>query len=288
MHIRVGVWIRNDLVGSMCSMAVVEDVVPWKIPQMPGETESALVYRRGCAMFAYQRGSTDQFWNRIAPAPAVGGARVLDLGCGHGVLSADLAERGAIEVVGLDLDTDAISFATNFVPDELPALSSKMRFVSHEIAELAGFDRFDFVFSKDAFEHILDLEGVVGHVHRLLKPGGQLILGTSPLYYSAFGDHDLVGHRIPWLTALPEKPLFRFAAWKNGMQWRDASDAGLNKMTPARFRSLFAPSDWRVEMIRYNVGMNPKIASMFGALRRIPRIEKYATVSIYAHISKIG
>ena len=83
-----------------------------------------------------------------------------------------------------------------------------MRFVSHDIAELAGFDRFDFVFSK---------------------PGGQLILGTSPLYYSAFGDHDLVGHRIPWLTALPEKPLFRFAAWKNGMQWRDASDAGLTR-----------------------------------------------------------
>jgi hypothetical protein len=31
------------------------------------------------------------------------------------------------------------------------------------------------------------------------------------------------------------------------MDWRNAGDAGLNKMTPARFRSLFQPSDWHVE-----------------------------------------
>jgi 2-polyprenyl-3-methyl-5-hydroxy-6-metoxy-1,4-benzoquinol methylase len=271
----------------MSSMAVVENIVPWKIPQLPGETEAALLYRRGRAMFAYQRASTDQFWSRIAPAPDVQGAQVLDLGCGHGVLSVDLAQRGAIEVVGLDLDAAAISFAAQFVPDELPTLSSKMRFVSQDIAEMAGSDQFDFVFSKDAFEHILDLEGVVGHVHRLLKPGGKLILGTSPLYYSAFGDHDLIGHRIPWLTALPEKPLFRFAAWKNSMHWRDASDAGLNKMTPAQFRSLFSPSTWRIELISYNVGMNRKMAPLFDAIRRLPMLEKFATVSIYAHIQKV-
>jgi SAM-dependent methyltransferase len=267
-------------------MALVENVVPWKIPQLPGETETALVYRRSRAMFAYQRDSTDQFWRRIAPEPDVQGARILDLGCGHGVLSVDLARRGAVEVVGLDLDTDAITFASNHVPDEFPGLSGKLRFVSHDIAVLSGSERFDFIFSKDAFEHILDLEGVVGHIHRLLKPGGQLILGTSPLYYSAFGDHDLIGHRIPWLTALPEKPLFRFAAWKNGMNWRNAGDAGLNKMTPAKFRALFRPTDWRFEMIKYNVGMNPKMASVFGALRTIPLLEKFATVSIYAHIRK--
>jgi SAM-dependent methyltransferase len=271
----------------MDSVAVAEDVVPWKIPQRPGETNTALHYRRSRAMFAYQRGSTDQFWNRIAPAPSVRGARILDLGCGHGVLSVDLAQRGATEVVGLDLDTDAISFAGQYVPDTFPALSRGLRFVSHDIADLAGSERFDFVFSKDAFEHILDLRGVVGHIHRLLKPGGQLILGTSPLYYSAFGDHDLVGHRIPWLTALPEKPLFRFAAWKNGMTWRQASDAGLNKMIPAEFRSLFPPSAWHTEMIKYNVGMNPKLAATFDAMRKIPALEKYATVSIYAHIRKL-
>jgi SAM-dependent methyltransferase len=270
----------------MVSMELAEDVVPWKIPPQPGESKAALLYRRSRAMFAYQRGSTDEYWRRIDPAPDLNDARVLDLGCGHGVLTVDLALRGASQVVGLDLDTEAISFAADYVPKEYKSLSDKACFISHDIADLAGSDRFDYVFSKDAFEHILDLEGVVGHIHRLLKPGGQLILGTSPLYYSPFGDHDLIGHRIPWLTALPEKPLFRFAAWKNRMQRRNAADAGLNRMTPARFRSLFKPSDWRIEMINYNVGMSPKMAPLFNALRKIPSIEKYVTVSIYAHISK--
>jgi SAM-dependent methyltransferase len=270
----------------MASTALVDDVLPWRILPQPGETEAALHFRRSRAMFAYQRDSTDMFWRRIRPAPNLNAARVLDLGCGHGVLTVDLAQRGASEVLGLDLDTEAISFAGDYVPREYPSLLDKVRFVAHDIANLAGSDRFDYVFSKDAFEHILDLEGVVGHIHRLLKPGGQLILGTSPLYYSPFGDHDLIGHRIPWLTALPEKPLFRFAAWKTGMHWQNAADAGLNRMTPTKFRTLFQPSDWRIEMINYNVGMSPKLAPLFNALRKFPPFEKYATVSIYARITK--
>jgi SAM-dependent methyltransferase len=266
-------------------MPTCEDVVPWKLPPLPGETQAALQERRSRMTFVRQLASTAEFWRRVGLEPDVRNARVLDLGCGVGVLSVDLAQRGAMDVLGLDLDT--ISFASNYVSDTYPFLNGKIRFVSHDIAELAGSEAFDFVFSKDVFEHILGLNGVVSNIHRLLKPGGKLILGTSPLYYSAFGDHDLVGHRIPWLTAIPESLLFRFAAWKNGMQWRNAADVGLNKMTPAQFRSLFPSSDWRIEMIRYNVGIRPSIASVFGALRKIPLAEKFVTVSIYAVIDRI-
>ena len=270
----------------MGASSAVQDIVPWKLPSRPGETQAALHDRRSRAMFAYQRDSTDMFWRRIRPAPDLQGVSALDLGCGHGVLAVDLALRGASQVIGLDLDTDAISFASRYIPDAYPTLRNTIQFVSNDIADLADSEQFDFIFSKDAFEHIIDLQDVVGHIHRLLKPGGQLILGTSPLYYSAFGDHDLLGHRIPWLTALPEKPLFRFAAWKNHTAWRNAADAGLNKMTPANFRSLFQTSGWRVDSISYNVGMSPKMAPLFNTLRKLPLIEKYATVSIYAHISK--
>ena len=231
-------------------MLISDNVVPWKLPPFPGETEAALRERRDRAMLAYQRSSTDQFWRRIGLEPDVRNARVVDLGCGHGVLSIHLANRGAAEVVGLDIDTDAISFASNYVPDAFPLLKGKLRFVPHDIGGLSGSEVFDFVFSKDAFEHVLDLKSVVESTHRLLKPGGRLIIGTSPLYYSPFGDHDLLGYRIPWLTAFPESPLFRFAAWKNWMHWRNAADAGLNKMTPSQFRSLFPPSKWRIEMIK--------------------------------------
>jgi SAM-dependent methyltransferase len=268
-------------------MPTREDVVPWKLPPLPGETEAALHERRRRAIFARELDSAAEFWRRIGLEPDLTDARVLDLGCGQGVVTVNLAQRGAKEVVGLDIDVDAISFAANYVPDAYPTLSSKVRFVCHDIADLAGSGSFDFAFSKDAFEHILDLKGVVGHIHRLLRPGGRLILGTSPLYYSAFGDHDLVGRRIPWLTAIPEPLLFRFAAWKNGTQWRKAADAGLNKMTPAQFRSLFSSSDWRIEMIKYNAGLPPSITSVLDTLRAIPLIEKYATISIYSVLERI-
>ena len=162
-------------------MLISDNVVPWKLPPFPGETEAALRERRDRAMLAYQRSSTDQFWRRIGLEPDVRNARVVDLGCGHGVLSIDLANRGAAEVVGLDIDTDAISFASNYVPDAFPLLKGKLRFVPHDIGGLSGSEVFDFVFSKDAFEHVLDLKSVVEFTYRLLKPGGGLIIGTSPL-----------------------------------------------------------------------------------------------------------
>jgi SAM-dependent methyltransferase len=269
-------------------MQTSRDLLPWKLPPLPGETEAALNDRRNRAMFEYQLDSTSEFWRRIGVEPDVRDARVLDLGCGHGVLTVDLARLGAAEVVGLDLDTNAITFANSYVPGAFPELSSRIRFVAHDIADLAGSGTFDFVFSKDAFEHILDLTGVVGHIHRLLKPGGRLILGTSPLYFSTFGDHDLLGRRIPWLTSLiPEPLLYRFAAWQAGMHWRKASDAGLNKMTPAQFRSLFPASAWRIEQIKYNAGIASSAGSVLSALRTIPLIEKYATVSIYTVIERL-
>jgi 2-polyprenyl-3-methyl-5-hydroxy-6-metoxy-1,4-benzoquinol methylase len=144
-----------------------EDVSPWKLPPLPGETEAALHERRRRAIFARELGSAAEFWRRIGREPDVNGARVLDLGCGQGVITVNLAQRSVKEVVGLDIDTDAISFARRYVPDTYPALNSNIRFVCHDIADLAGSEAFDFVVSKDAFEHILDLKGVVSHNRRL-------------------------------------------------------------------------------------------------------------------------
>ena len=59
-------------------------------------------------------------------------------------------------------------------------------------------------------------------------------------------------------------------------------------MTPAQFRSLFPSPAWSVDIINYNVGISPKVAPLFSVLRKISFIEKFATVSIYAHIRKVG
>ena len=178
-------------------------IVASAFPPLRDVTEDALREQLDRAWFKLQQGSNADFWNRIGQEPDLTDASVIDLGCGLGALSANLAERGAREVLGLDVDPHPIAFAKRFIPEVYPALANKIQFACKGIETLEGPEVFDFVFSKDSFEHILNLEGTVSHIHRLLRPGGRLVIGTSPLYFSPFGDHEIFSNpRIPFLTAI--------------------------------------------------------------------------------------
>jgi SAM-dependent methyltransferase len=257
---------------------------PWRLQPAPGETQHDLQQRRDRAYFAWQLADTEVFWRRLSGAAIdFAGARVLELGCGHGALSADAAAKGAARVLGIDLDDQRIAFAQQSVPAADPDRAHVMAFRCVDIAAIEGEACFDIVLCKDTFEHITDLPGVVAEVHRLLRPGGLFVIGTSPLYYSPFGDHGrYLGSGIPWLGALmPEPLLFRLASARHRTTISSAADVGLNKMTPARFRGLFAPHEWNVRMLRYNAGDKP-LLRVLSVLRRLRVLEPLCTVSIYA------
>ena len=76
---------------------------PWELPTLPSESEEALRARRNLAYFEWQVGSVQEFWQRIGREINFKNTNVIDLGCGHGTLSVDLAKRGALNVIGLDL-----------------------------------------------------------------------------------------------------------------------------------------------------------------------------------------
>ncbi len=266
---------------------MLDSYQPWAVAAQPSETPQMLAQRRNRAYFDWQIDDTQGFWHRIGETVDFENARVLEIGCGHGALSVDIAKRGAAEVVGLDLDPERIEFAQGHAAAEYPALHRRVRFECRDVAELAGRETFDFIVSKDTFEHILDLPGAVVQFQRLLKPGGRLVVGTSPLYYSPFGDHHrYLGKRIPWIAALPEPMLFSVASRRSGTPIRSAGDVGLNKMTPAQFRSQFQLPTWRVEFIGYNRG-DKKFMSAFRALRTVGALEKYFTVGIYSIITRV-
>lgn len=259
---------------------------PWAMAALPGETADALRARRDLAYFDWQIADNAAFWDRLGqPEPSVAGAHVLELGCGHGALAVDAAKRGAAAVVATDLDCDRIAFARRHVALTYPDIAGSIDFRCQSIADVPGDAVFDIVLCKDTVEHILDPPAVFAEVHRLLKPGGQFVIGTSPLYYSPFGDHGrYLGAGIPWLGALmPEPLLFALARRKQGADIRSAADVGLNKMTPTQFRAWFAGPEWAIERIRYNAGDKPMLAPM-RALRRFGPFERLFTVSIYAVI----
>jgi SAM-dependent methyltransferase len=259
---------------------------PWEIPARPGESAQALKERRRQAYFDDQIENSAEWFKRMDFQLDVSGMRVLDLGCGHGALSIGFAERGAASVVGLDLDDDRIDFAKRNLAAAYPELGNRVSFRCEDVMTIT--DQFDLIVSKDAFEHIDDLDHVVGHLHSLLAPGGHLAPGFSPLFFSPFGDHARFKLSVPWAHAvLPESLLLWWLNHRTGGQAASSMELGLNRLTPKQFRQIFDGPDWGNLSIKYNRGDNP-LFPVFRALRTLSPIEKFFTTSIYAVAQRAG
>jgi 2-polyprenyl-6-hydroxyphenyl methylase/3-demethylubiquinone-9 3-methyltransferase len=102
-------------------------------------------------------------------------ARVLDVGCGGGILSEAMARSGA-RVLGIDLSQAVLDVA------ELHALEGKLAVEYRAIAaeELAEVQpgSFDLVTCMEMLEHVPDPATTLGALAALVKPGGHVIVST--------------------------------------------------------------------------------------------------------------
>jgi SAM-dependent methyltransferase len=100
----------------------------------------------------------------IAMAGPLAGARVLDLGCGDGVLTSAIQAAGAT-VVGVDAS-----------PAMVAAARARGIDARQMAAEALSFDReFDAVLSNAMLHWTSDIEAVVAGVARALRPGGRFV-----------------------------------------------------------------------------------------------------------------
>ncbi|MFL6414376.1 MAG: class I SAM-dependent methyltransferase [Bryobacteraceae bacterium] len=100
----------------------------------------------------------------LAPKP---GERVLDVGCGTGQLTQQIADRGA-DVLGVDASPEMIGQARQNFP--------RLRFALQDAASMAFDGEFDAVFSNAALHWILDAERAADSMARALRTGGRLVL----------------------------------------------------------------------------------------------------------------
>jgi arsenite methyltransferase len=99
------------------------------------------------------------------------GMHILDLGCGTGTATLEIASRleGSGRVVGLDLSEKMLDEAEQ----KLAELGyTNVEFVLGRASALGYEACFDYVLSTNAFHHFGDKEGVFSQVRRALKPGG--------------------------------------------------------------------------------------------------------------------
>jgi 2-polyprenyl-6-hydroxyphenyl methylase / 3-demethylubiquinone-9 3-methyltransferase len=107
----------------------------------------------------------------IAQHAPLEGARVLDVGCGGGILAEAMARRGA-KVTGIDLSEKALRVA------QLHLLESKLdiRYELSSVDDVAG--EFDTVTCMELLEHVPDPAAMVAACARLVRPGGQVFFST--------------------------------------------------------------------------------------------------------------
>jgi SAM-dependent methyltransferase len=154
----------------------------------------------------------------------------LDCGCADGGYSAGLRARGVRRVVGIDPDLGTLRVARH----TLAHVDRVAIGCAH--AEILPFGDavFDGVLLNEVLEHVSDETSTLRELHRVLRPGGALLL-MSPNRWFPFEGHGMVvaGHEVlvpipglPWLPAALGRPLLRARNYWPGELRRQVEAAG--------------------------------------------------------------
>jgi len=113
--------------------------------------------------------------NYIDERALLPGKKVVDIGCGGGILSEGLSQRGA-HVLGIDMGEAPLSVA------KLHALETgidiEYRQMTAELLAEEEAGTYDIVTCLEMLEHVPDPKSIINACARLLKPGGELFLST--------------------------------------------------------------------------------------------------------------
>ncbi len=104
----------------------------------------------------------------------LGGLRIVDVGCGGGILSESMAALGA-QVLGIDVVEKNIRIAREH--NRQQHLSVEYENIGVEDLVRRG-DRFDVVLNMEVVEHVADLETFVSACNQLVEPDGMAFIAT--------------------------------------------------------------------------------------------------------------
>ena len=146
----------------------------------------------------YSLMQTEYGWKQLAQLDLAGSETVLDIGCGDGRITVELARlvpRG--KVVGVDSSPEMIAAARRAHLLRQPNLTFELI----DATKLTFESRFDLVFSTSALHWVKDHRVVLNGIWHALKPGGKIHL--------TFGARGTLSGLAPVAGALTQDPRWR-------------------------------------------------------------------------------
>ncbi len=162
-------------------------------------------------------------FDALQPAP---GEIIMDVGCGNGLLTAELARAlgSSGRVIGVDPSDDMRKSAIERCKD-----FDWVEIVEGSVSQLpAGPESVDKAVSVQVFEYLSDIPGAIKEIHRVLKPGGRLVIG------------DIHFDSLVWFSNAPDRMARMIAAWDHHF---------VERSVPALLQPILKQTGFAVEAI---------------------------------------
>nr|WP_201587610.1 bifunctional 2-polyprenyl-6-hydroxyphenol methylase/3-demethylubiquinol 3-O-methyltransferase UbiG [Psychrobacter jeotgali] len=133
--------------------------------------------KRGYQSNTTENTNTESLDAENSTGSELAGKKIVDIGCGGGILAESMARRGA-DVTGIDLGTENLKAAT--VHAQQSGLEHTLRYQHIAVEALAKTHagQFDVVTCMEMLEHVPDPSAIVQACFDLLAPGGVCVLST--------------------------------------------------------------------------------------------------------------
>ena len=222
---------------------------------------------------------------------------ILDLGCGSGYDLGRISQLvdGKSTFYGIDMSKKAISTAKKDYNSD-----SRFKFVHGDTSKTIEFNNasFDLVFSNNMLECIIDKQALLKEVHRVLKPGGQVVFAHYDWDSQLFDGNN---------KALVRKIVQTFNDWKQGWMtdldswmgrrlWRVFQESGLFKngkietyvLTNTKFEEPFygymRAQDFGV-MVRRNMITEEEYFSFLEEIKKLAAHDQYFySITMYIYV----
>ena len=187
---------------------------------------------------AFEKRGNERAAQILGALPDQGAIEFLDLACLDGMTAAVLQRQGkrcwAVDLEIKNIDPRARAAGVQVGKMDAMALDFPA-------------DRFDAVYSFNAFEHFADPTAALNEALRVTKPGGHVFLHFGPLYGSAKGMHAYYHIPVPYCQFLFPLDMMNAYLRERGSQELDPHHC--NRWTVRQFRELWSSALGKAEIV---------------------------------------